>query len=94
MKKQVYRIDANGFYIEPVIINTVDDIPSDCVGVDLPQGLYQAKWNDTEWVEDMTHEEIDALNNVPQPPTVEEQVELLREQLQTTNDTVDFLLGM
>lgn len=81
MKKQVYRINENGFYIEPVIVNDIDDIPIDCIDVDIPQGLYRAKWTGTEWVEDMTQEEIDELNNIARPPTIEEQLAKKDEQI-------------
>lgn len=65
----VYRIDTNGFYLEDVILNENDEIPSDC-REDKPQdGLYKIKRNatDTGWEEGATQEEIDTIKNVTHP---------------------------
>jgi len=45
------------------------------------QGLYLPKWNDTEWVEGLSEEEINELKK-PQPiePTLEERLELIKTQ--------------
>lgn len=69
---QVYKIDNNGFYIEPVILSANENAPNDCIEIQPPQGLYRAKWTGTEWIEDMSQEEIEALNNQPKEPTENE----------------------
>lgn len=56
---EVYRLDKNRYYIEPVILNVSEGIPLDCIKTRPPDSLYRAKWTGTEWVEDMTQEEID-----------------------------------
>lgn len=49
--KQVYRIDENGFYVEPVVLFGKDEpIPADCVEI-MPPSFYKAKWVDHEWIE-------------------------------------------
>ena len=40
------------------------------------QGLFKPKWNDVEWIEGATQEEIDELTKPqPQEPTIEERLE-------------------
>jgi hypothetical protein len=41
--KQVVRIDSAGFYVEPVILEDNDKVPSDCVE-SVPPSLYKAKY--------------------------------------------------
>jgi len=77
--KQVYRIDADGYYVEPVI---ADEIPSDCIEIQPPQGLYRGKWTGIEWIEDMSQEEIDRFKNQPRSKT----------QLEILQETVDMLV--
>lgn len=51
--RQVYRIDSNGFYVEPVILMTDEggaDLPANCVEV-APPSFYKAKWDGTKWIE-------------------------------------------
>ena len=63
--RQVYKINKNGYYIEPVILKKDKYIPDDCIEEKPPNGLYRAKWTGAEWIEDMTEEEIDAIKNRP-----------------------------
>lgn len=79
---QVYRINENGVYIEPVVLRKGQEIPSDCIALIPPNGLYRAKWTGTEWMEDMSQEEIDELNNQPREKT----------QLEILQETVDMLV--
>jgi hypothetical protein len=71
--RQVFKIDDDGFYVEPVIVysneNGEYEIPSDCIEIPVPEGLYKPKWNGSEWVEGLSQEEIEALKqqNQPQP---------------------------
>ncbi|MFS0864137.1 hypothetical protein [Fredinandcohnia sp. 179-A 10B2 NHS] len=68
---QVSRIDENGFYIEPEILkpneNGQYEIPSDCIEVRVPEGLYRPKWNGIQWLEGLTLEEIQAFRQEHPP---------------------------
>lgn len=54
MKFLVYRIDENGYYVEPMEATDETTLTDDLVTIAPPNGLYRAKWTGTEWVEDMT----------------------------------------
>lgn len=75
MKKQVYEIDENG-YIKEIYVknfkegdNFVNDYPNNIIVIDPQNGLYRARWINGTWIEDMTQQEIDALNNQPVDPS-------------------------
>lgn len=84
MKTRIYKIDDNGFLLfgEDMFIDESEQMPNDYISVPLPTDeqdnqppFYKPKWNDTEWVEGATQEEIDELTKVePSPPTIEEQL--------------------
>mgnify|MGYP001002077356 CR=1 FL=1 len=59
---EVYRVDKNSIYVEPVILTEYEKIPIDCVKIRPPDSLYCAKWTGEEWIEDMPQEEIEELN--------------------------------
>lgn len=86
MLKQVYEIDEFG-HRKSILVkefdehgNCTEELAENIITVDIPQGLYRAKWAGTEWVEDMSQAEIDALNNQLQEPT---EIEKLKERLAT-----------
>lgn len=81
MKKQVYKVDENGIYIEPIIVGEKEDIPYNYIDEKPPNGLYRPKWTGTEWIEDMTQEEIDKMKSRPNPPTQEERIQALEAAL-------------
>lgn len=92
MLKQVYKIDENG-YLQEISLrdfteddNFVNDEINNIIVIDPPNGLYRARWVNGGWIEDMSQEEIDALNKQPSAPTLEE-------RLQSAEDTILFLLG-
>lgn len=60
---------------------TFDEETEIGLNVEPAQGLYKPKWNDTEWVEGLSEEEINELKK-PQPiePTLEERLELIKTQ--------------
>lgn len=68
----VYKIDSEGFYIEPIFLGEYDDIPSNCVNVEPPDGLFKLKFVDGEWIEGLTSQEIDDYINRPSAPSPEE----------------------
>lgn len=71
--KQVYRLTKEGLLLEPVIIEAVDfneegpiyNTPEDCTEIMPPDGLFQAKFINGEWVESLEQEKIDDLINAP-----------------------------
>lgn len=78
MLKQVYELDKMG-YILKVGVARFDahnrpnvELPTNVCIVAPPQGLYRAKWTGSEWIEDMSQEEIDKLNK----PIIQEPTEL------------------
>lgn len=81
MKKVIYKIDENGYLLfgndnvieenVKVPIGYIDTpLPTDLEGNQLP--FYRPKWTGTKWIEDMTQEEIDELNNQPKKTTTED----------------------
>ena len=57
---QVYRIDSNGFYIEPVMLKDGDKCPSDCRTDAPPAGLNKIKRNaaNNGWMEGLSSDQI------------------------------------
>jgi hypothetical protein len=86
--KQVVRIDSAGFYVEPVILEDNDKVPSDCVE-SVPPSLYKAKYAGGKWAEGATQAEIDALTNAPQPIT---EVETLKRNQDLMQQALDDLI--
>lgn len=81
MKKQAYRIDANGFVIDTLVVEVSDEVGKYVVNIDKPDGLYRARWTGSEWIEGMSQAEIDELNNQVQEPTELEILKLEKEIL-------------
>lgn len=73
--KQVYRYDAEGFFVGVELINS--EIPSNCTEIKPIDGLFKAKFVNGNWIESMTQNVIDEALNKPNQPT---EIELLREQ--------------
>lgn len=76
---QVYRINKNGDYLEPVVTEK-DYIPADCVIKRPPDGLYKPSFVSGVWIERATPEEIAALNK-PSAPSELDVLEHENEQL-------------
>jgi hypothetical protein len=72
--KQVYRIDINGYFIEPVVLDENEEVPSDCVDITPTDGLYKAQFMNGQWGEGMSKNNIDAIKNTPQPLSELEQI--------------------
>ena len=79
MKKEVYEIDNNGFIKERYVISESEQ--TEFIKVSVPQGLYRPRWTGKEWIEDMTQEEIDEINNQSQIPTQEERINMLENMI-------------
>lgn len=66
--RKVNRIDAQGLYVEDVILKDNESTPADCIEVPCPGGFYLPKWDALacEWVEGLTPEQIVAkLDTIP-----------------------------
>ena len=94
MKKQAYEMDANGLINEIHVVdvdekgNILNEGKENFVSVYPPNGLYRAKWNGAEWIEDMSQEEINEITkSQPSPPTDKERIAMLE-------DTINYLLGL
>lgn len=88
---QIYKIDANGFFIRDVI-DDGGEIPADCVSIQPPQGLYRSKWDGATWVEGMTQEEIDVfLATKPEPK--EQLYGTDQEFIRVSEDLIDILIA-
>lgn len=78
MDKEVFEIDENGYIKEIYVVefneegSPIEELASNIVATQPPQGLYRARWAGTEWVGDMVQEEIDALNNQSKEPTTDD----------------------
>ena len=77
------RIDENGLFLEdvlldkqPMIEQNEESIPDPhYITEPVPQGFYRPKWNDAEWVEGLTDEEIAEITKpVLHEPTVEDRL--------------------
>ena len=94
MKKQVYEINEKGMLIKILIAeidgngNPLEDLGENIVITDPPNGLYRAKWNGVDWIEDMTQDEIDAINNQPREPTTEEILLVALQEIQALKNKV------
>lgn len=84
MKKQIFEIDKDGYWIRDVQLYPIGygdeevlyEYPDYYTEIKPPteiQPFWRPRWTGTEWIEDMSKEEIDELNK-PQPtePTLEE----------------------
>lgn len=56
--RQVYRFDANGIYVEPVMVEDGQEAPADTTDVRPADGMFEAKWNGIEWLENLLPDEI------------------------------------
>ena len=86
--KQVYRMDEEGFYIEPVVIPQGGEMPSDCVEIP-PPSFYKARWQGGQWIE--TGEAPEAVQPIP---TIEERMEKLQQDNEKLASNVAYLEDM
>ncbi|MEH7511597.1 hypothetical protein V7146_02450 [Gottfriedia acidiceleris] len=88
--KQVYKFDEDGNYIEPVLIGDDEPIPSDCTELELPQPNYKPVFKDGSWVETITKEELEEIQNKPQAKSdfeaLKEENAALKQQVMQQND--------
>lgn len=75
MIKKAYKIDENGLYTEDYIYEDGQELETDIITTEIPQGFYKPKWNGTEWIEGATQEYIDSMNpTVIQEPTLADRI--------------------
>jgi hypothetical protein len=87
--KRVIRIDAEGFFLEDVLIEDDQELPEGCVE-DLPaEGFYLPRRVDGNWVEGKTEAEIAALQTVQEPS----EVEVLRQEVADLKERLAVLEG-
>lgn len=66
--KLVFKIDTDGFLIEPVLLRNGETMPEDCVAIEPPHGGYiingksTMRFVDGEWFDTVTPEEEDKIN--------------------------------
>jgi hypothetical protein len=91
MKRQVFRIDENGFFVEPVILEATDSTPADCVETSwaYPFAFYKPKWDGHQWVEGGVAPELSPVDAFP---SLEQQVEDLKQQLAVRDEVINFIL--
>lgn len=77
------KIDANGLYVEDVLIEESYEQDSNIITVHCPDGFYLPKWNGTTWEEGMTQNEIETLNNAPKLITDSDRIASVEEALNT-----------
>ncbi len=59
--KKVIKINLQGLFVEDVILYDEDEIPTDCIDIPCPDGLYLPKWTGTSWTEGKPQAEINRL---------------------------------
>lgn len=84
--QEVFQIDENGYITEKYIAEF--DEESNCLNQEElpnsnsivfnkpPNGLYRPRWTGVKWIEDMSQEEMNQLNNQPKETT---EIEILRD---------------
>ena len=65
-------IDDNGYVLEIITVDDEETVDGSTIKTKKPNGLYRARWDGKEWVEDMPQKEIDKLNNQPKELTENE----------------------
>jgi hypothetical protein len=73
--KQAFSFDKNGNYIEPINLEDGETIPEDCTFSRPPDGLYNPKFVNGEWVG--TTREVYEANLPPSQPS---EIEILKKQ--------------
>jgi hypothetical protein len=88
--KEVYKYDADGIYIEPVILKDNETTPVNCTEMKPTGSFYKGKFANGQWTETLTQTEIDKLVNEPQPLTEMDQIKKNQELMQQALDDLIF----
>ena len=75
-------IDNNGFFVEDAFVESLTDVDGNPISTYIetpcPDGFYLPRWNDTQWVEGKTAEEIAAIkSNAVIEKTAEQRIDEL-----------------
>lgn len=87
--RKVIRIDSNGFYIEDVILQDGEAMPSDCTDIFCPDGFYKPLLQNGIWIEGMAQVDIDAIRKIPKVKT---DIELMQDQIDALTNRLDTLV--
>jgi hypothetical protein len=91
MQLKGYMIGEQGFYIEDYIYEENQELESNIIITEMPEGFYKPKWDGEKWIEGDTQEEIEKINYVPTPqPTPDE---ILRAKLLKDNVNIQLQLA-
>ena len=73
MKRKVIEIDQNGMFVCDRLIDVNTPVPENCIETPIPPNsvFYHPKWDfeSNQWVEGLTQEEIDLINQSNNPET-------------------------
>lgn len=75
--KQCRRIDADGLFIEDVLLQDDEELTDDLIEAPCPEGFYKPRWDGAQYIEGATQEYIDSLTGVITQPTTDEKLEEL-----------------
>jgi hypothetical protein len=73
-----HTIDSNGFLTGDIL---EDSEIAPQVTVICPDGFHKPKWNGSAWVEGLTQAEIDAINNAPTVPGLQQQISEMQDMI-------------
>ncbi|MDP4268477.1 MAG: hypothetical protein Q8880_13720 [Bacteroidota bacterium] len=59
--KKLYQIDGNGFYLYDVLLDDDENIPSDCIETELPDGLFKPQYINGTWQNGISEDDINAV---------------------------------
>jgi hypothetical protein len=88
-KKQVFKIDDDGFYIEPVIVKDDEELGEKLIETPIPEGLFSPRWDGEKWVEGLTSEEIEQLKQQNQPQPSE--LDLLKQENAELKERIELM---
>lgn len=60
---KVIKVDSEGFYIEDVLTETLENLETNLIIDPCPEGFYLPKWTGLEWKEGLTEEQIFSIKN-------------------------------
>jgi hypothetical protein len=85
--KQAYKYDAEGKYIEPVMLEEDESLPANCTDIPLPQPNWKPVFINGKWMETATEEEKN-------PPIIAEAtpLEKLQQEQELMRQALDELI--
>lgn len=86
----LYRIDDKGLFVEDVILDEVptttdengdETLDTHYIATPVPDGFYLPKWDGAKWIEGKTADEIKAITDKPQEPSIESRLTAIEDTL-------------